>query len=340
MNQTRNINKVIDALLIDFTPKQRKVLEGRFGLRGERQTLQQIGDGLGVTRERIRQIEAQSLDKLKTRVAEEAQWLVDHANNFLEQVGNVRRDDYFMQDVRHVAGIDDTAHVNNKVRFILLITDTPPYLHKETDELESFWYTDDKARREIQKFLEGVIAFFNKHDKEEILEEKIHLKELGDVASHHHVAISKLFGVNSFGDFGLKEWPEIKPKVIRDKAYLVLKKHGEPLHFADIAKLIYKHGLDTKRTHTQTVHNELIKDVRFVLVGRGMYALQEHGFEGGTVREVIDRILREQGPLEPEAVIDLVNKRKILQRNTILLNLQNRNHFHRQGDGRYVVKNT
>ena len=54
--------RVLDAL----PERDRKVLELRYGLKGERpRTLEEVGDRFGVTRERIRQIEAKTLNRLK-----------------------------------------------------------------------------------------------------------------------------------------------------------------------------------------------------------------------------------------------------------------------------------
>ena len=334
-----NLNKVIDELLFDFAPKQRKVIEGRFGLKGKRFTLQEIGDELGVTRERIRQIESQGLQRVRPRIKKELDWLIKHANAFLEDVGGVRRDDYFMREVRHIGNIDKVEHIDSKLRFVFLISGSPQF-HGEDARVEDFWYVNDGAKQRMTAFLNKVVSFFDKQDKTALFEDKVYLDKLSDIVTHHYVAISKQFDTNVFGDFGLKKWPEIQPKVVRDKAYLVLKKQRRPLHFRDIARLITELGIDTKPTHMQTVHNELIKDARFVLVGRGTYGLQEHGFEGGTVREVIERILKESGALSSDEVLRLVGERKILKENTILLNLQNRKHFKRLEDGRYAVRKT
>ncbi len=54
--------RVLDSL----PARERKVLELRFGLKGERpRTLEEVGDRFGVTRERIRQVEAKTLNRLK-----------------------------------------------------------------------------------------------------------------------------------------------------------------------------------------------------------------------------------------------------------------------------------
>ena len=87
----------------------------------------------------------------------------------------------------------------------------------------------------------------------------------------------------------------------------------------------------------QTVHNELIKDPRFVLVGRGMYSLKEFGVMPGTAREVMARLLKDNGPLTPDDLMKLVLSERLLKKNTVLINLRNRKHFKRLEDGRYTV---
>ena len=110
------------------------------------------------------------------------------------------------------------------------------------------------------------------------------------------------------------------------------------MHFEEIAEWIWKYGISKKRVNVQTVHNELIKDDRFVLVGRGIYGLREHGYEPGTVREVIGNLIKKHGPLTSERVIQLTNKVRVLKENTILLNLQSRKHFTRLKNGTYDVR--
>jgi hypothetical protein len=152
-----------------------------------------------------------------------------------------------------------------------------------------------------------------------------------------YLGISKRIARNSYGDVGLRDWPEISPSTIRDKIYLVLKKKGEALHFEDIAKHINDAKFDSHKALVATVHNELIKDNRFSLVGRGIYGLTEHGYETGTAREAIANILK-KGPLQAEEVVAKVSDKHFFRENTILINLQNKSFFERTQDGRYKVR--
>lgn len=334
-----DIDELLDKVQTGFNPKQRRVLSGRFGLKtGRHETLQGIGDALDITRERVRQIEEQSLNKLKPKVREHGADLLKLVETHLTEAGGLRLDSCFVNDIKNILKISGKVkHADQKLRFLLLAAGRPLY-REATDELYAFWYSEENQLKKLLEFTKDITNFFKSSDKERILTAKIYLDRIPDFISGHAISILKNFGVNVFGDIGLKSWPEIQPKNIRDKAYLVLKKEGRPLHFQDVAKFINRLGIAKKRAHPQTVHNELIKDDRFVLVGRGLYGLKAHGFEPGTVKEVIVSILKKNGPLTASRVIELVSQKRFLKVNTILLNLQSRRHFRRLADGSYEVR--
>lgn len=336
---SQNLDTLIEQFLAGLTPKQRKVVTERFGLKnGKRATLQEIGDELGITRERVRQIGEQAGKKLKPLAEDKAAPLLEFADTHLASVGGVRRDDHFVADtIQGFFGAKEIKYAPQKLT-LLFITAGAPFYAKEDDDFYGYWYADENAKKKFLTFVKNALHFFRTNDKHALLNNKTYLAQVRDFASSHYLSISKHFGVNMFGDVGLRAWPEIEPKTVRDKAYLALKKHGKPLHFEEIAKYIAKYGIDKKPAHVQTVHNELIKDPRFVLVGRGIYALSEHGFEPGTVREVIAKLLKKHGPLSQNEVVHLVNEQRILKQNTILLSLQNRHYFKRLDDGRYHVR--
>jgi DNA-directed RNA polymerase delta subunit len=149
--------------------------------------------------------------------------------------------------------------------------------------------------------------------------------------------VSEEIKQNVFGKWGLAKWKEISPKGTREKAYLVLKETGKPLHFRDIAKKIDAYHLNKKKTHFQTVHNELIKDNNFVLVGRGIYALVEWGYKKGTVKDVIESILKQsQEPLSREAILEKVLEVRKVKSSTIIINLNN--YFSKSEEGKYALK--
>ena len=140
---------------------------------------------------------------------------------------------------------------------------------------------------------------------------------------------------------GLIEWPEIKPRGVKDKAFLVFKKHQKPLHFTDVAGLIDKleYNLPNKKTYPQTVHNELIKDSRFVLVGRGTYALSEWGYVPGTIKDIIVNVLKEKKePASKEDIVKEVLSQRLVAKNTVLMNLNNKKHFDKDSNNKYFLR--
>jgi DNA-directed RNA polymerase delta subunit len=153
----------------------------------------------------------------------------------------------------------------------------------------------------------------------------------------HHIEVSEEIRQNNFGKWGIVHWKEISPKGTREKAYLVLKESGEPLHFRDIAQKIDEFRLNKKKTHPQTVHNELIKDKNFVLIGRGIYALVEWGYKKGTVKDVIEEILKKsERPLNREEIIAKVLEVRSVKKSTIVINLNN--YFSKSKNGTYSAK--
>jgi hypothetical protein len=152
---------------------------------------------------------------------------------------------------------------------------------------------------------------------------------------HRWLELSKQVGRNPLGEWGKADSPQVRVKSVRDLAYLTVKRHGSPMHFTEVAKAI--ESTFGKKTHIATTHNELIKDSRFILVGRGTYGLGEWGYKPGVVRDVIKDILKKNGPLSKEDIIDRVLKERFLKKNTILVNLQNAKYFKKNKQGLYTV---
>jgi hypothetical protein len=138
--------------------------------------------------------------------------------------------------------------------------------------------------------------------------------------------------------WGLVKWPMVNPKNIRDKIYVILKENGKQMHFNEIAEAIKQSDFKRKDVTTQAIHNELIKDKRFVLIGRGIYALKEWGYEKGTVADVITEVLKDAGePLHRDEIVKRVLKSRFVKETTILLNLQGKPQFKRVAKATYAL---
>ena len=108
------------------------------------------------------------------------------------------------------------------------------------------------------------------------------------------------------------------------------------MHFSDIATHIKDSDFKRKDVTTQAIHNELIKDKRFVLIGRGIYALKEWGYDKGTVADIITAVLKDaKQPLHRDEIVKRVLKSRFVKETTILLNLQSKPQFKRVAKATY-----
>lgn len=335
------INTIINDLIKDLDPRQKEVIEARFGLKGAKQTLAAIGKKYRLTRERIRQIEAASLGIVRKKLSDSpAKKISEAALEELKKFGGVRKEEDFIKDLK--ISLKDVGINKQNLEFIFEVAGSPEF-HRADKNYRDFWYLGKEIFKKAAGFINN-LAETVKNKKEEIvvhkkfnifLNEAVKASKIDGKTALNYLAISKKFEINPFGDFGLSHWEEINPKTIRSKIYVILKRHGKPLYFREIADRINKVGFSGPVARHRTVHNELIKDPRFVLVGRGMYGLTDFGLEPGTAKDVIERVLKEKGPLAREKVINLVLQERFLKPNTVLLNLSNKSHFKKLPDGRY-----
>ncbi len=322
----KNINyqKICLDLISDLNEREKEVISRRFGLGGKnRQTLEAIGQDYGLCRERIRQIQEAAIKKIKPKL-EKLQEVWEFFLNYFKKSGGLKKEDVLLTEL-------GGEKEKNEVYFLLTLT---PLFRRfsENENFHSFWTSDLNAFDLAKRVINSVSAQFEKAKRPLAFQELNPLFPLEKEAFESYLEISKKIQKNQENLYGFREWPEINPRGIKDKAYLALKKTGKPLHFKEITALIEKANL-------QTVHNELIKDSRFVLVGRGIYGLAEWGYLPGQVRDVILKILeQEKRPLKKEEIVEKVLRQRLVKENTILMNLSNKKYFLRDSQGRYRLK--
>ena len=339
----------VKDLVKTLQPRNRDIISRRFGLKtGSSETLESIGSGYDITRERVRQIEAFSLAHLTRSVPNISiiSRTIDSAKSALSQEGGVLSEkDLFAKMI----GSNIRPPIHASLGFVLGLDKDIVHV-SENNQFHPLWALDKKSLDALTGQVNSIISALSdrgtaiSEDEIATLASSKNIRSLrGDAfRANDFIAltnIAKEIGANQFGQLGLAKWGQISPRGIKDKAYLVVKQSGEPQHFTSIAELIYSAKLDNKNVNVQTVHNELIKDSRFVLVGRGLYGLTEWGYKAGTVKDVLKDILREKGNPIPRAdLISLVKDRRMVKDNTILLNLQDSGTFIRTADGSYQLR--
>lgn len=329
--------KSVVAKVLDAVEKEREkeIIARRFGLNASKETLEQIGELLGITRERVRQLEKAILIRLKI-AAESGQLDLERAEKFiikeLHEMGRAARLTDLALKINPEATETDKAHLAfiSTLSPRLTVLEENDHYHHGVGIAEHF---DDKN---FKKGVDQVVKTVKEYGQ------AIKLTDLHDKLDFDHpdhvkavASLSKQLA-NLKDDWGLTKWPAVNPKNIRDKIYVILQEKGKPMHFSDIARAIKNSDFKRKDVTTQAIHNELIKDKRFVLVGRGIYALKEWGFKQGTVADVIRSVLRKNGaPMHRDEIVRAVLKERQVKETTILLNLQSKPEFKRVAKATY-----
>jgi len=341
MDKSLKYEKLIHQVLKNISNQRtRDIIYLRFGLKdGERKTLEAIGQKYGITRERVRQIEEAAFSDLRKpvliNILKPCFYLID---NFLNKEGRIVKEERLLSSLAKT----DSSSPDKGALFLSLTLGESYHRFVESDKFHALWTNSQEALNQADKLIDQLVKKMEKERKPASLNYVLSsFKEYGvdlpKKALSSYLDVTKQIDQNSFGQFGLIKWPEINPRGAKDKAYLILKDQEQPLHFRKVAELINQAGLGSNLAQAQTVHNELIKDDRFVLVGRGTYALREWGYQPGTVKDAIAQVLKENGSLSKDDVLDEVLKTRLVKKNTVLINLQNKKYFVKNIDGQYTL---
>lgn len=334
-----NYQKICQNLLKDLPERTKDVIEQRFGLKGrERKTLEAIGKGYGITRERVRQIEEVGFLRIRPKL-ENYQKIFQHFSAQIRTTGNLRKEDILLN-------LLGGQRFQNQVFFLLNLSEEFRKF-PETRDFYPLWTINPDSLTLAEKVLDFLSDKFNEINQplffDEIFQEvnSSFERPLNSQALTSYLEVSKKIQPGVDGKFGPKDWPEINPRGVKDKAYLIFKREKKPLHFTEVTHLINNSEFGKvlgEKALIQTVHNELIKDSKFVLVGRGTYALREWGYQPGVVKDIISMVLKEKKrPLTKEEIVEKVLKQRLVKVNTILINLKDQKYFQKTPNGKYTL---
>ncbi len=333
--------KITQKITSHLQDRSADVLMNRFGLTadGKRKTLEEIGKKYNITRERVRQIEDVAINLIKKSNAFKAEQAVfEEIKKIIHSLGSI------VAEHELLAHISKDKSVQNHIHFYLTLGDFFKR-HREDNHFHTRWSVDDEMAEKVHDALHKLYASLGDEDlipETEMIKKFFgHLKDVAEQYRDEEIAkrwlsMSKIVSKNPLGEWGKSSSPNIRTRGVKDYAYLIMRRHGSPMHFREVADAISK--TFGKKIHYATCHNELIRDSRFVLVGRGMYALSEWGYKTGIAREVIQDILKKaKEPLTKDEVVKRVMKERYFKKNTILVNLANSKYFKKNKEGLYSL---
>jgi len=340
MNHAETITNAINSSLgVIEQDREREIISRRFGLSGHKETLEQIGEMLSITRERVRQLEKAILIRLRIAAGDNKIAELGVAEKLiirnLTETGRVARTSDLAKKI--FTG-EPTASQRAQLNFLATISSALTAINENDRYFNAVGIAEYGDDRSIRHKVDQVVSVI-KNNKTPLTIDALDVKLNYEHPSHIEAIarVSKLLSTLG-GLWGLSKWPTVNPRNIRDKIFVVLEDKKEPMHFAEIAKAIKSSDFKRKDVTIQAIHNELIKDHRFVLIGRGIYALDNWGFEKGTVSDIIAKVLQKAtGPMDREEVVKQVLKSRKVKETTILLNLQNKALFTRVGKSSYKI---
>ncbi|MBI2631108.1 hypothetical protein HYW73_02755 [Candidatus Nomurabacteria bacterium] len=331
--------KITKKITSHLSPRATDVIMNRFGLTedGKKKTLEEIGKKYSITRERVRQVEDAALNLIKKSSAYKAEQAVfDELRQLIHKLGAI------VAEHELLSHISKDPATQNHIQFLLELGDSFKK-HRENEHFHARWSVDDDMTDKIHDTLRKLYSSLKDEDlipETEMIKKFFdHMKDISEEYRDEEIvkrwlSMSKTVAKNPLGEWGKATSPNIRTRGVKDYAFLVMRRHGSPMHFKEVADAISK--TFGKKTHYATCHNELIKDSRFVLVGRGMYALSEWGYKTGIAREVIQDILKREGEsLSKDEIVKRVMKERYFKKNTILVNLANPQYFKKNKSGLY-----
>jgi transcriptional regulator with XRE-family HTH domain len=327
---------VQDILASIDREREREIIARRFGLFDRKETLEQIGELLGITRERVRQLEKSVMTRLRTsneslpHIAELEQTIL----TALKAMGDTGRITALSAELT----AENSRTDQSRLAFLTELTPSVTAISEDDNFYQAAGVTETHDQATIKKEIALLIDTVKKAGAP--ISTKDLAKQAGLPSEQYATALASVSKqLATLNDrWGLVKWPTVNPKNIRDKIYVILAENGKHMHFNEIAEAIKESDFKRKDVTTQAIHNELIKDKRFVLIGRGIYALREWGYKKGTVADIISEVLREAGePLHRDEIVKRVLKSRFVKETTILLNLQSKNQFKRVAKATYEL---
>ncbi len=341
----------LENLLAALNFREKEIVLARYGLqgKGEKKTLQDIGKEFGITRERVRQIESGCIKRLQIHPEKDVHlaFFRNHLQDILDAHGGIMEENHLCDALYGCVSTPEQRERAAIVFILEVILKRAFEIVAENEHHKTAWKIPGHDHSHVSftcPHIESILIACGDTCAIEHIHEQLHRHEsfmqnpISAEKTLAYLHMGKKFKRDVFGKWGLSHWASVSPKKTNDKIHIVLKREGKPMHFKRIAQRINEIGFDAKVAYPATVHNELILDEKYVLIGRGIYALSEWGYKRGVVADVImDIIKTAAAPLTKEEIIAEVLKQRLVGKTTVLLALMNKSRFKKNQDGKYSL---
>ena len=325
MNQNAEIIKkaISGSLKVIEQEREQEIISRRFGLNNGKETLEQIGESLSITRERVRQLEKAVLIHLQILAEDGEIPEISAAEKILVrnlvEMGRVSK---LSELANKVYGKDTSTSERAGIYFIATLAKGLMVVEENDRYFASIGIAEYGDSSTVRGRVDEIVSVIRKNKS------PMTLDELDEKLDYEHpdyiravASISKLLATLN-GVWGLTKWPSVNPKNIRDKIFVILESHREPMHFSDIAEEIKSSNFKRKNVTVQAIHNDL----------------SSWGYKKGTIADIIRSILEKSDkPLTREEIVKQVLRVRKVKETTILLNLQNKKLFKKIDRNSYTV---
>ncbi len=342
-------NDRLVQLLIERAGNDRSIdiIKRRFGFdSGERQTLDEIGKDYGITRERVRQIQERSIQRIKHPSTKGRSTIISIINDIFQKNQFIISDseaDYLIGKVFNTSKFDGSS-------FLDMISDLGWIQKNKIGDVA--FYTNNALKPTLSLTMTNVYSLLKASSTmislEEIIKKIIPSNTKYSENSDLQVIIKRICSLDPrieermperYTLYGLHSRTNIWASLIKE----VLEKEGEPLHFADITNSVNDMFPNTDNNHidVRRLHSILIENHAFSHSGvKGTYGLTEWGFRKETTSELIEECIKKAGfPLHWKQIYNYVSKYKDTKPANIIAMLNSRDKFVRKGKGMFEVIN-
>jgi hypothetical protein len=289
------VKQFVDDMLAGLPERQRNVLADRYGLwDGIAETLQDIGDKLGLTRERIRQIEAKALKRIHRLYAHgKIRTYVCNSIRLHFSSNQPKTYGVFTQDeaIAALANGCSSEEAGLAVEFLQDIVGTQASLFA-SDLIEpevGVYCVDETTARSYLEMLRLIEASLESREKP--LTEGLLLKDItsraGDSLTADQLTLARrVLNVSSRvsrlrnGTIALSQWTEFHIHNAASLTEAALRLLGTPTHFREIAAKVSSVFGEGQALNESTIHQALLTNRKaFVWVKNGTYGLTAWGLK-------------------------------------------------------------